>query len=73
MKKEAGATSFLPITGARDYYLGRGKYQRAVEMAARFPEIGWKLPPKRQPWESEHHSMSIFEALAIAVSYSIGT
>src|SRR5216684_5950396 len=29
MKKEAGATSFLRITGAKDYYLGRGNYQRA--------------------------------------------
>jgi hypothetical protein len=37
--------------------------------AARFPEIGWKLPPKRKPWESEHYSMSIFEALETAVTY----
>jgi hypothetical protein len=43
IRKEAGATSFLPITGA----MGRGKYQRAVEIAKRFPEIGWKLPSKR--------------------------
>src|SRR5712692_10896806 len=35
MKKEVGATSFLPMTGTRDYYLGRGKYQRAVEMVSR--------------------------------------
>ncbi len=69
MRKEAGATLFLPLTNARDYYLGRGKYQRAVEMASRFPEIGWKLPPKRKLGDSEHYSMSIFEALAIAVQY----
>lgn len=69
MKKEAGATSFLPITGTRDYYLGRGKYQRALEMAIRFPEIGWKLPPKRKLGDSEHYLMSMFEALAIAVQY----
>ncbi len=69
MKKEAGATSFLRITGAKDYYLGRGKYQRAVEMASQFPEIGWKLPLKRKPWESEHYSITIFEALSTAVSY----
>jgi hypothetical protein len=69
IKKEAGATSFLPITGTRDYYLGRGKYQRAVEMASRFPEIGWKLPPKRKLGDSEHYLISMFEALAIAVQY----
>jgi hypothetical protein len=73
MRKEARATSFLRITGTRDYYLGRGKYQRAVEMAMRFPEIGWKLPSKRKPWESEHYSITIFEALSTAVSYINGT
>ena len=69
MKKEAGATSFLPITGTRNYYVGRDKYRRAVEMAARFPEIGWKLPPKRKLGDSEHYLISMFEALAIAVQY----
>ena len=67
MKKEAGATSFLPVTGMGDDLSGRSKYQRAVEMAVRFSEIGWKLPPKRKLGDSEHYSMSIFEALAIAV------
>jgi hypothetical protein len=38
-------------------------------MAARFPEIGWKLPPKRKLGDSEHYLMSMFEALAIAVQY----
>jgi hypothetical protein len=69
IKKEAGATSFLPITGTQNYYAGRDKYQRAVEMAARFPEIGWELPPKRKLGDSEHYLMSMFEALAIAVQY----
>jgi len=70
MKKEAGATSFLRITDTRDYYLGRGKYQRAAEMASRFPDkVGWKLPPKRKLGDSEHYLMSMFEALAIAVQY----
>ena len=71
--KEVGRTSFLRITDSRDHYLGRSKYERAVEVAARFPEIGWKLPPKRRPWDSEHYSMSIFEALAVAVVYGGGS
>ena len=54
---------------SRDRYFGRGKYERAVEIAARFPEIGWKLPSKRKPWESEHYSMSIFTAAALALAY----
>ncbi len=69
IKKEVGAASFLPIKSSPGHYVGRRKYQRAVEMAARFPEIGWKLPPKRKPWESEQYSMSMFEALEAAVAY----
>jgi hypothetical protein len=42
------------------------KYERAQTVVQRFPVLTQKLPPKRKPWESEHYSMSIFEALAIA-------
>src|SRR6266446_5122020 len=67
IKKEAGRTPFLRIMDSRDCYLARGKYERAVEIAARFPEIGWKLPPKRKAWESEHYRMSMFSAAALAM------
>lgn len=69
IKKEAGATAVLPIKSAQVTHPGRGKYERALEIAARFPEIGWKLPAKRKPWESEHYSISMFEALEVAVTY----
>ena len=69
VKKEVCRTPFLRIMDSRDRYFGRGKYERAVEIAARFPEIGWKLPLKRKPWESEHYSMSIFTAAALALAY----
>ena len=69
IKKEVSATSFVPIKTSPDHYLGRGKYERAVAVAARFPEINWKLPPKRKLGDSEHYSMSIFEALQIAAAY----
>jgi hypothetical protein len=65
IKKEVGASSLL-IRRSPDHCLGRGKYERAVELAARFPEIAWKLPSKRKLWESEHYSVSIFEAPAVA-------
>ncbi len=62
-------TPFLRIRDSRDRYFGRGKYERAVEIAARFPEIGWKLPPKRKAWESEDYRMSMFSAAALAMTY----
>jgi len=64
-------TPFLLMSEFRDHYLGLGKHGRAVALVARFPNIGWKLPAKRKPWDSEHYSMSIFEALAIA-TYGVG-
>jgi hypothetical protein len=45
------------------------KYERAQKVLQRFPVLTQKLPPKRKPWENEHYSMSIFEALAIAAQY----
>ena len=68
-KKAVGVTPFLLMSEFRDHYLGLGKHGRAVALVARFPNIGWKLPAKRKPWDSEHYSMSIFEALAIAAQY----
>jgi hypothetical protein len=68
IKEEVGEMAFLLTRGSRPHYLGRGKYERAVVLAARFSEIGWKLPPKRKPWESENYSMTIFEALGVALT-----
>lgn len=67
IKREVGTTAFLPIQNSPDH-VSRGKYERAVQIAARFPEIAWKLPSRRRPWESEHYSMSIFGALEVAVA-----
>ena len=33
------------------------------------PELGQRLPPRRRIWDSEHYSMSIFEAAALALTY----
>ena len=32
------------------------------------PELGQQLPPRRRIWDSEHYSMSIFEAAALALT-----
>ena len=45
------------------------KYEIASALSKRFPELGWKLPPKRKPWQSEDYRMSIFDAAAAGVAY----
>ncbi len=69
IRREVGPRLFLPVRSSRADSIGRSKYERAAEMAARFPEIAWKLPARRKFFESEHYSMSIFAALEIAVAY----
>jgi hypothetical protein len=34
-----------------------------------FPELLWKLPPKRRIWESEHPIMAMFDAVALGFAY----
>ena len=36
----------------------------AAAVAKLVPELAPRLPPRRRIWESEHHSMAIFEAAA---------
>jgi hypothetical protein len=69
IRREVGDRLSLPMRSSQDHFGGRSKYQRAVEIAARFPEIGWKLPAQRKFWEGEPYSMTIFEALEIAATY----
>lgn len=46
------------------------KHALAERIANRFPEeLGFRLPPKRQPWMSEDYRMNIFEAISLAVSF----
>jgi len=46
----------------------RTKYETARLLAQRFEGLTSKLPPKRKPWQSEHPSMVVFDALAAAVT-----
>jgi RNase H-fold protein (predicted Holliday junction resolvase) len=43
------------------------KYQVASLLAKDFPELGWRLPPKRKPWHGQHLNMSIFDAAALGI------
>jgi hypothetical protein len=44
----------------------------AAQVALRFPELTWKLPPTRKTWMSEHHNMPIFDAVAVGLTYIAG-
>lgn len=45
------------------------KQMIAQVLVRHFPELRLKLPKPRKPWESEHEHMSIFDALALAVTH----
>jgi len=46
---------------------GRSKDAIAASIAKEIPAFRPWLPRKRRIWESEHHSMAIFEAAALAL------
>ena len=48
---------------------GKSKDAIAAAIAAQLPALRPWLPPKRRIWESEHHSMAIFEAAALALAH----
>jgi hypothetical protein len=45
------------------------KHEIASRLASWFEELAWKLPPKRKPWQSEDHNMTIFDAAAGAIAF----
>ena len=53
---------FLPL-GART------KAEIARLLAARFPELAWRVPPIRKVWLPEDRQMGVFDALALGLAY----
>ncbi len=47
----------------------RNKYEIAVAIAKRFPELAPRLPRFRKPWMSEDYRMSIFDAVGLALTF----
>ena len=41
----------------------------AAFIAGSFPEVEWKLPPRRKNWHPEHHAMTVFDAISIGLTY----
>jgi hypothetical protein len=45
------------------------KHDIARMVAERFPQLSWRLPPKRKPWQSEPKRQSIFDAASLGIYY----
>jgi len=45
------------------------RYNIAAQVAIFFPELLWKLPPPRKPWQKERYSMAMFDAVAMGITY----
>jgi hypothetical protein len=45
------------------------KYEIAIAIANRFPELTPRLPRFRKPWMSEDYRMSIFDAVAFGLTF----
>lgn len=48
---------------------GNSKYDRARVVVSVFPELAWKMPLERKPWESEPRAMMVFDAAMIGFVY----
>ena len=58
----------VPVRLTRKRTGSLGKYENARLVAEHFPVLALSLPPKRKPWESEHYSMSMFDAAVMAIA-----
>ena len=57
------------VRGAFRVFRAKTKYEIACRLTMMFPELLWKLPPERKFYESEHPSMTIFDAVALGFTY----
>jgi hypothetical protein len=49
----------------------KSKDEIAGFIAGLFPDVGWKLPPKRENWQAEHHSITMFDAISAGLTYFV--
>ena len=50
-------------------FRGSTKDEIAIVLARIFPELLTRLPPKKKAWQSERHSMIVFDAIATGFAY----
>jgi Holliday junction resolvasome RuvABC endonuclease subunit len=72
--RERGVQVFLIARTAVVARFSSGEARATKQMIAEtltrhFPELRLRLPKPRKMWESEHEHMSIFDALALAVTH----
>lgn len=74
VRKEAKRRSIAIVTlgerTVRNWFRQRGsigKHAIASFLANRFPELSWKVPPRRKPWQPEPWSLCFFDAVALGV------
>ena len=51
-------------------YNAATKHQIAAAVAQILPELAWRLPHKRKPWQTEHYCMAIFDAAAAVIAHT---
>ena len=71
-KRQSGAVRLIDDQKLHDFFSSEmkvNKYDIARIVADRFPELSWRLPPKRRPWESEPSRQSIFDAARMGIFY----
>ena len=47
------------------------RYEIAAAVALIFPELAWKVPPQRKPWQTAHRNQVLFEAIALGIACSL--
>src|SRR5215467_13579765 len=71
VKRKVKVRSFsrLKVKRALAEASASNKYEIAIAIAKRFPELAPRLPRFRKPWMSEDYRMSIFDAVALAITF----
>jgi Holliday junction resolvasome RuvABC endonuclease subunit len=47
----------------------KNKLEIAGLLAEEFPELACAVPPARKPWTREHYQMTVFDAVALAITH----
>jgi hypothetical protein len=48
----------------------RAKHEIAALIANQFPELKWRVPRPRRPWDPEAYAVAVFDAVATALTFN---
>lgn len=63
------------VVGRKEIQTAFGKAEQASKeaiankVALAFPQLSWNLPPPRKAWANEAHAMTVFDAVAVGLTY----